>query len=87
MYDIYKTVSNIESHINSSSNDKILEKSKLKAFAEDKIDVNQILKFDLGSVENIVRKEENASYQHFPILPQYFRKASFSRSLKVCIVW
>ena len=36
--------------------------SKLKAFADNKINVNQILKFDLERVESFVRKGENAGY-------------------------
>ena len=58
----------------------------MKAFADDKINMNQKLKFDMGRVENIVGKGENAGYQHFLLFPQYFRKASFSGSLKVGIV-
>ena len=46
--------------LNSLPKDKILDRSKLKAFADDKINVNQKLKFDLGKVENIVGKGENA---------------------------
>ena len=45
------------------------------------------LKFALGRVENIVKKGENAGYQHFLLFPQSFLKASFSRSLEVQIVW
>ena len=40
-------------------NDKILDPSKLKPFAEDKINVTEQLKFVLGRAENIVGKEEN----------------------------
>ena len=57
-------------HLNSLSNDKILDWSKLKAIADDKIDVNEKLKFDMGRVENIVGKGENAGYQHFLLFPQ-----------------
>ena len=71
---------------NSLLNDKILDRSKFKAFAEDKITVNQKLKFE-GNVENIVGKGENAVYQHSIIFPQCFQKASFSGSLKVEVVW
>ena len=71
---------------NSLSNNKILDWSKLKAFADDKIHVNQKLKFDMGRVENIVEKGENAGSQHFLLFPQCFQKASFSGSLKVGIV-
>ena len=41
----------------------------------------------MGRVENIVEKGENAGYQHFLLFPHCFQKASFSRSLKVGIVW
>ena len=39
---------------NSSTNDKILAWSKLKAFADNKINATQKLKFALGGIENIV---------------------------------
>ena len=38
-------------------------------------------------VENIAGKGENASYQHFLLFPRYFQNFSFSKSLKVRIVW
>ena len=60
---------------------------KLKAFADDKINVNQQLKFHMGRLENIAGKGEIAGYQHFLLFPQCFQKASFSGSLKVGIVW
>ena len=41
---------------NSLPNDKILDWSKLKAFADDKINVKEKFKFGLGRVENIVGK-------------------------------
>ena len=56
---------------------KILDKSKLKAFADDNLNVNQRLKFALGRVENLVGKGENAGYQHFLLFPQCFQKAAF----------
>ena len=58
-------------------NEKFLDWSKLKAFPDDKISVNQKLKFDIGRVENIVGKGENAGYQHFLLFPQCFQKAFF----------
>ena len=42
--------------LNSLPNDKILDQSRLKAFADDTIKVTQKLKFVLGWVENIVGK-------------------------------
>ena len=69
-------------------NDKLtLDWSKLRAFADDKINVIEKLKFLLGRVENIVRKGENAGYRHFFTFPTMFSKSALSRSLKVRIVW
>ena len=52
------------------SNNKILDWSKLEAFAENKINVTQKLEFVSERVENIVRKGENAGYQHFLLFQQ-----------------
>ena len=60
------------------SNDNISDWPKLKAFEDNKGDVTEKLKFIEGSVENIMGKGENASYQHFLLLPQCLQKASFS---------
>ena len=68
-------------------NDKFLDLSKLKTFADNKINANEKMKFVSGRVENIVGKEENAGYQHFLLFSQCFQMASFSRLLKVWIVW
>ena len=73
--------------LNSLPNYKFLDQSKLKAFADDKINVTEKLLFVLGCVETIVEKVENASYQHFLLFPQCFQEPSFSRSLKVWILW
>ena len=51
-------------------NDKILDLSKLKAFADDKINVTENLKLVLGRVEKIAGKGENAGYPHFLLFPQ-----------------
>ena len=72
---------------NSLPNDNMLDKSKLKGFASDKINVTVKSKFVLGRVENIVGKGENAGYQHFLLYPKCFQKTSFSGSFKVGIVW
>ena len=45
--------------LNSLPNNKILDCSKFKAFADDKINVGQKLKTVYGRVENIVGKGEN----------------------------
>ena len=73
--------------LNSLPNNKFLDLSKLKAFADVKLNLREKLEFVLGSMENIVGKGENAGYQHFLLFPQCFQKASFSRLLKFGIVW
>ena len=65
----------------------MLDLSKLRAFADDKIKVLKKTIFVFDRVENIVGKGENAGYQHFLLFPQCFQKASFQRSVKVGIVW
>ena len=54
---------------NSLPNDKTLDCSKLKAFADDNTYVSKKVKFVLGRVENIMGKGENAGYQHFLLFP------------------
>ena len=69
-------------------NDKVLDLSKWKAFADDKINVTEKLKLVLGRIENIVGKGENAGYQHFLLFPQCFQKAYFNKVVKCrdCVV-
>ena len=77
---ISKTNFIIDETFNSLSNDKILDLSKLKAFADENLDVNEKLKFALERVENIVGKGENAGYQHFLLFPTMFSKGFFLKS-------
>ena len=72
---------------NSLPNDKILDQSKLKAFADDKIDFVEMMIYILDMVENTVGKGENAGYQHFLLFLQ-FSKAFFLRVVKSldCVV-
>ena len=66
-------------------NNKILDGTKLKTFANDKINVTEKLKFDLVRVENIVAKGENAAFSPFPTM---FSKGFFHMVIKiVVIVW
>ena len=74
---LVKWVSNRD--LNSLQNDKFLYWSKLKAFADDKKNVTEKLKFVLGQVENIVGKGENAGNQHFLLFPQCFQQSCFPR--------
>ena len=68
-------------YINSFPYDKILDWSKLKAFADNKINVKEKSKFGLGREENIEGKGENAGYLHFLLFTPCFLKAFLSGSL------
>ena len=70
----------LQSDLNPLPSNKILDWSKLKAFADDNINVNHKLKFDLERGENIVGKGENASYDNFLFFLKCLRKAIFSGS-------
>ena len=75
-------------------NDKILDWSVLKAFADNKINGTEKLKLFWEEQEKIVAKGqmlvtsiENAGYKHFFLFRQCFQKAFCTGSLKVIIVW
>ena len=70
-------------HFNSLPNIIFLDWSKFKAFAGNKINVNEKLKFVLRRIENIVGKGANVGNHHFLLFLQDFQKASFSRSLNL----
>ena len=55
-------------------NDRILDVTKLKAFADDKLNVAKMMIYLLKWVENTVGKGENAGYMHFLLFPQCFQK-------------
>ena len=76
-----------KSSFNSLPHSRILDWSKFKVFADDKVSVTVKMKFVLRREENTVGKEENAGNQLFLLFPQCFQKASFSRLLKIGIVW
>ena len=59
--------------LNSLPNDKFLDVIKLKAFADDELNVAKTTIFLFDRAENTVGKEENAGYQHFLLFPQCFR--------------
>ena len=68
-----------------------LDRSKLKAFADDKIDITKISKFVLISVENIVGKGKNAGYQHFLLFPECFpgyqKSGLCDKDLIICLTF
>ena len=73
--------------VNSVPNDKILDWSKLKAFADDKIKVLKMMIFVFDRIENDVGKGEIAGYQHFLLFAQCFYRAFYPWSLsRDCVV-
>ena len=68
-------------------NDKIWDVTKLKGFADDKLNIDNMTIFLFDKEENSVAKAENAGYQHFLLFPHCFPKFTFLESLKVGIVW
>ena len=60
--------------------------TKLKAFADDNIDIAKMTISLCSRLENTVGKEENAGYKHFLLFPTVFFKA-FLRFIKVWITW
>ena len=67
---------------------KILDWFKMKALADDKVNIAEIIISLSNRVENIVRKGENAGFQHFSHFPTMFSKALFFRIVKSrdCVV-
>ena len=67
----------VELKINSLPKGEILDWSKLKANADDKIKVLKINIFVFHTVEHTVGKGENAGYQSFLLFQQCFQKPFF----------
>ena len=63
--------------VNSLPNNKNNNWSKLKAFADDKINVAEMMVSLSDKIENIVGKGESAGYQHFLLFPQCFQSPLF----------
>ena len=80
-------LSHIRQRFNPLTDDKILDQTKLKAFADDKLNVTKMIIFVFDRVENIVGKVEIAHYEQFLLFPQWFQKASFPEASKGVIVW
>ena len=67
--------------INPLPNNKFLDVTKLKAFADDKLKVAKMAFFLFDKARNTVGKRENAVYQHYLLSPQHFPKLSSLGSL------
>ena len=77
----------MEEKVNSLPNNKNLDWSKFKAFADDKMNVAKMMNYVFDGAENIFGKGENASYRHFILFSQCLQRTFFSGVLKVGIVW
>ena len=83
-----KTALNTKQSIYPFPHDKILDQTKLKKFADDKLNVTKMIISVFGSVENVVgKKEKNACTSNFSFSPQCFLNASFPDASKGVIVW
>ena len=71
-----KAFSRVVTLLNSFPNDKILDTIKLKAFANNKLNIAKMTISPFDRAENTVGKGENAGYQHFLLIPQCFPKPS-----------
>ena len=69
-------------------NGKILDWSKLKAFADEKLNEVEKMKFVLEWLDNMVGKGDNVRFQHFLLFLLCFQKASFLGVVKSldCVV-
>ena len=70
---------NTTNQLNYLPKDTILDLSNLKAFVDEKMNVTETLKFVWRWVVNIVRKGENAGYQHFFAFSTMFSRDLFLR--------
>ena len=70
-----------------SPNDKILDWSKFKALADDKINETQKLKNAFGWVENILGKEEMLVTSTFSFFQNVFKSLVLQRLIKLGTVW
>ena len=73
--------------INPLPDDKILDWSKLKQFADDNFKFNENSRKFSKRVENTVGKGEIARHEQFLLFPQCFQKGCFPGVSKGVIVW
>ena len=73
--------------LNPLPNDKILDSSKLKEFADDNFKFDENGSKLSERVANIVGKGEIVRYEQFLLFPQCFQKACFPGVSKGVIVW
>ena len=71
--------------VNPFPNDKILDQTKLKAFADDKLNVTKMIISVFDRVENIVGKGEIACTSNFSFSLDVFKNLLFQRHQKVSL--
>ena len=84
---LFRTNEIVPFRLNLLPHNRILDKSKWKHSAVDKLDLTSIIEFASDREENILGKGENAGYQCVLLFSKCFHKPSSLASLKVVIVW
>ena len=73
-----------ENFLNSLPNDKILDQSKFKTFADDIIKIFKMMISVFDRVENIVGKGDKCWLPAFSLFPSMFSKGFLLRIVKSC---
>ena len=73
--------------INPFPHDKILNQTKLKAVADNKLNVTEMIISVFNIVEKHCGKRRNCLYKQFLLFPQCFQRVSFLDASKGVIVW
>ena len=85
--DAVKLEFSCNSLLNSLPKDKILDVTKLKRYADWKLNLAKMIIPPFDRVENTVGKGENAGCQHFLLFPKSFPDILSLESSEVGIVW
>ena len=72
---------------NSFPHDKILDQTKLKTFADDKLNITKLIISVFDKVKNIVGKGEIACTSNFSFSHNVFKRLRFPDPSKGVIVW
>ena len=73
--------------LNPLTDNKILDQTKLKAFADNKLNVTNMIIFVFDRVENILGKGEIACTSNFSFSHNVFKRLLFPDASKGVIVW
>ena len=81
----FATTTTTTTTINPFPHDKILNETKLKAFADDKLNITEMIISVFDRVENIVGKGEIACTSNFSFSHNVFKEFLFKRRQKVSL--